>query len=314
MPRYNRRFQHWLKDYFLFSKWQRRAILLLVLIIVTCLGLQAWWKQRSAAAFEQAPKVVLQQVKELASFVPDSNQSDESPTTSWREPVSTNRQPVTYFDFDPNTASEQELLRLGMPPKAVQALLKYRAKGGRLRQPEDLLKIYSLPRSTATALIPWVHITPAPDNKTYTYHRDSFANRPARPAPASVNINTADTTAFIALPGIGSKLAARIVNFRDKLGGFYSISQVAETYALPDSTFQKIRSRLVLSSGPYRRLNINTATVDELKAHPYIKWNLANAIVQYRNQHGPYRALQDLRNIALVEEQWLEKVLPYFTL
>ena len=47
----------------------------------------------------------------------------------------------------------------------------------------------------------------------------------------SVDINTADTTAFISLPGIGSKLAARIVNFRDKLGGFYSIDQVGETLA-----------------------------------------------------------------------------------
>jgi len=314
MPRYQHRFQHWLKDYFLFSKWQRRAILLLVLIIVTCLGLQAWWKQRGALAFEQAPPLVMQEVEALAAYKPDSNQAEETASASWREPVATNREPAQYFAFDPNTATAQELLQLGMPAKAVQALLKYRAKGGRLRQPEDLLKIYSLPKTTATALIPWVRIAAVPDNKTYTYHRDSFANRPARPAPASVDINTADTTALIALPGIGSRLAARIVNFRDKLGGFYSINQVAETYALPDSTFQKIRSRLVLSSGPFRRININTATVDELKAHPYIKWNLANAIVQYRNQHGPYRDLHDLRSIALVEEQWLEKVLPYFTL
>ncbi|HSR37463.1 MAG TPA: helix-hairpin-helix domain-containing protein, partial [Phnomibacter sp.] len=250
MPRYQHRFQHWLKDYFLFSKWQRRAILLLVLIIVTCLGLQAWWKQRGALAFEQAPPLVMQEVEALAAYEPDSNQAEETASASWREPVATNREPAQYFAFDPNTATAQELLQLGMPAKAVQALLKYRAKGGRLRQPEDLLKIYSLPKTTATALVPWVRIAAVPDNKTYTYHRDSFANRPARPAPASVDINTADTTALIALPGIGSRLAARIVNFRDKLGGFYSINQVAETYALPDSTFQKIRSRLVLSSGP----------------------------------------------------------------
>jgi competence ComEA-like helix-hairpin-helix protein len=313
MSRYNRRFQYWVKDYFLFSKWQRRAIILLLLIMVACLGLQAWWKQRNAIAYEQAPPLVMKEVEALAAYEPDSNQTEET-ANSWREPVTTSREPAQYFVFDPNTATAQELLRLGMPPKAVQALLKYRAKGGRLRQPEDLLKIYSLPKNIASVLIPWVRITPSPDNKNYTYHRDSFTNRPARPAPVSVDVNTADTTAFIALPGIGSKLAARIVNFRDKLGGFYSINQVAETYALPDSTFQKIRSRLVLSSGPFRRMNINTATVDELKAHPYIKWNIANAIVQYRNQHGAYRSLQDLRNIALVEEHWLEKVLPYLVL
>lgn len=314
MHRYNRRFQHWVKDYLLFSKWQRRAIFLLTLVIVACLGLQYWWKRQGALAFEQAPPVLLQQVQELAAFVPDSNQPDESAAAAWREPASTIGKPVAYFAFDPNSASEQDLLRLGMPPRAVKSLLKYRSKGGRLRQPEDLLKIYSLPKSTAMALVPWVRIAAQPDNKTFAYSRDSFAHRPARPAPVSVDINLADTTAFIALPGIGSKLAFRIVNFRDKLGGFYSINQVAETYALPDSTFQKIRSRLVLSSGPFRRLHINSATVDELKAHPYIKWNLANAIVQYRNQHGPYGSLQDLRNIALVDEQWLEKVLPYFTL
>lgn len=313
MPRYQRRFQHWVKDYFLFSKWQRRAVYLFTLIIVGCLALQAWWKHRSAVAFEQAPPVVLQQVQELAAYVPDSNDAGET-VSAWREPTRTNSQPATYFEFDPNTATEQELLKLGIPPKAVQSMLKYRSKGGRFRQPEDLLKIYTLPKNIGTTLVPWVRIAPLPDNRPVAYNRDSFAHRPARPAPASVDVNLADTSAFIALPGIGSRLAARIVNFRDKLGGFYSINQVAETYALPDSTFQKIRSRLVLSTGPFRRININTATVEELKSHPYIKWNVANAIVQFRAQHGPYKSLQDLRGIALVEEQWLEKVLPYFTL
>jgi DNA uptake protein ComE-like DNA-binding protein len=63
-----------------------------------------------------------------------------------------------------------------------------------------------------------------------------------------IDINSADTTSFIALPGIGSKLAARIINFRDKLGGFYSVAQVGETFGLPDSTFQKIKQYLKLEN------------------------------------------------------------------
>lgn len=79
-----------------------------------------------------------------------------------------------------------------------------------------------------------------------------------RKKPLMVTINDADTSAFIALPGIGSKLSARIVAFRDKLGGFYSVEQIGETWGLADSTFQKIKGRLQVS-GEVRKINVNTA-------------------------------------------------------
>jgi competence ComEA-like helix-hairpin-helix protein len=115
------------------------------------------------------------------------------------------------------------------------------------------------------------------------------------------------------LPGIGSKLAARIVNFREKLGGFYSVEQVGETYGVPDSTFQKIKNRLVVNS-EVRKVNINLATKEELKTHPYIRWQLANAIVEYRNQHGPFKSLEDLKKIVLVDEINFKKIIPYLSM
>jgi competence ComEA-like helix-hairpin-helix protein len=103
------------------------------------------------------------------------------------------------------------------------------------------------------------------------------------------------------------------VNFRDKLGGFYSVDQVRETYGLPDSTFQKIKTSMQLG-GSVKKLNINTATKDELKTHPYIKWNLANAIVEYRNQHGGFKSLDDLKNIAIIDEATFERIAHYLSL
>src|SRR4029077_14480458 len=82
-----------------------------------------------------------------------------------------------------------------------------------------------------------------------------------------VDVNLADTSGYISLPGIGSKLSQRIIAFRDKLGGFYSVNQVGETYLLPDSTFQKIKSRLVISDTAVKKININLASVDEMKVH-----------------------------------------------
>jgi competence ComEA-like helix-hairpin-helix protein len=130
---------------------------------------------------------------------------------------------------------------------------------------------------------------------------------------ADVDINEADTAAFIALPGIGSKLANRIVAFREKLGGFYSVDQVAETFALPDSAFQKIKSKLVISNKEVKKLNINLATIDELKAHPYLRYNIANAMVQYRTQHGDFSTVADIKKIMMVTDEIFNKAQPYLT-
>jgi competence protein ComEA len=73
------------------------------------------------------------------------------------------------------------------------------------------------------------------------------------------------------LPGIGSKLSQRIIAFRNKLGGFYSVEQVGETYRLPDSTFQKIKPKLILGNNNVKQININAASIDEMKAHPYLR-------------------------------------------
>jgi len=126
-----------------------------------------------------------------------------------------------------------------------------------------------------------------------------------------IDINTADTTLLIELPGIGSKLSQRIINFRDKLGGFYTVEQIGETYGLPDSTFQKIKARFSVSNSSVHQININTASIDEMKGHPYLRYSIANAIVQYRLQHGNYAVVDDLKKIMLITEEVFNKAVPY---
>ncbi|MBI3139222.1 MAG: helix-hairpin-helix domain-containing protein, partial [Sphingobacteriales bacterium] len=129
-----------------------------------------------------------------------------------------------------------------------------------------------------------------------------------------VEINTADTTAFIALPGIGSRLAARIVHFREKLGGFYSIAQLGETFGLADSVFQQIKPFLKLQSVALRKININTATGGDLKPHPYLKWNIINALLAYRKEHGPFRSIEDLKKLQIMTDELFAQLSPYLML
>src|SRR5262249_21223 len=106
-------------------------------------------------------------------------------------------------------------------------------------------------------------------------------------------------------------LASRIINFRQRLGGFYSTEQIKEIYGLQDSVFQKIKNLLRLGNVITKKININTASKEELKSHPYIRWNLANAIVEYRNEHGNFTSVSDLRNIAVITDEAYEKIVHY---
>lgn len=216
------------------------------------------------------------------------------------------------FQFDPNTLSVEGWQKLGLSKKTSKTIDKYRNKGGKFYKPEDIKKIWGMPESFYERVKDYIVIAPF-QNSYQQNELEKPTYTKAEKKIITVDINKADTSAFIALPGIGSKLAARIVNFRDKLGGFYSVDQVAETYSLSDSTFQKIKGSLQLS-GAVKKLNVNTATKDDLKTHPYIKWNLANAIVEYRNQHGNFKSLDDLKNIVLIDEATFEKIAHYLSL
>ena len=217
------------------------------------------------------------------------------------------------FKFDPNTINEDGWKKLGLNDRTIKTINNYRNKGGKFYKAEDLKKIWGLPEAFYNRVEKYINIKTNINKennfpKEYTYNTSYEKKERTYNA---VNINASDTSALIALPGIGSKLATRIVNFRDKLGGFYSIKQVGETYGLPDSTFQKIKSYLKIDENEIKKININTASKDQLKTHPYIKWSLANAIVEYRNQHGNFKSLEDLKNIELIDETTFQKMFPY---
>jgi competence ComEA-like helix-hairpin-helix protein len=248
---------------------------------------------------------------------------------------------ASLFYFDPNNISEDGWKKLGLRAKTIGTILKYLSKGGRFYEPPDLKKIYGLHADEYERLEPYIQIKTQAQRSSQAWSnsqaRESYdgagnkqvyadaashqpaGHQPARHQPiykpkAPIDINDADSTALISLPGIGSKLAARIVSFREKLGGFHSIEQIAETYGLADSTFQKIRTLLTVLNTQPRKININTATLETLKQHPYIRWSIASAIIRYREQHGPFASLAGLQQIAAITPDVYNKLLPYVSL
>jgi competence protein ComEA len=301
------------KEYLTFTKKERTGIItLLVLIaVVTVLPLfftstpplpdKAEWEKLQA-------QLALSGSNQADSFQQATRKQRRKHASVMDEPASLSG--TNLFEFDPNNLQAAGWKRLGLSDRIVHTIRNYLAKGGHFRKPEDLGRIYGIKKTDVARLLPYVKI------ESPAAHADQKGQAvkpgyPPKPVIAMVDINVADTTAWIALPGIGSKLAQRICHFRERLGGFYSIEQVAETYGLPDSTFQLIQPYLQFSAGAVKKLNINTVDVNELKQHPYIRWQVANAIVQYRQQHGLFQSTADLQKIMLITPEIFQKIAPY---
>jgi len=196
------------------------------------------------------------------------------------------------FPFDPNSADEQTLLSLGLPKRTVRSIINFREKGGKFRLKSDLAKVYTLDEADYTRLSTFIQLPDSLERKTFAERKPR-----EREAPAALDINSASAEDFQKLPGIGPSFAERIVKYRKSLGGFFKTEQVAEVFGLPDSTFQKISPNLRCSNSSIKKININTASAEELKTHPYLRWKHANAIVKYRADNGSYKTPETLRTI-----------------
>jgi competence protein ComEA len=317
--------KNFVKDYLSFTKKDRVGVIVLVTLIFIVVLLPYIWP---AKKLPQPDKQALDKIKLQTAQLNKMNDAPASAAeTKDDEPAAYNypakkNYPLKKFEvfyFDPNTLNAEGWKRLGIREKTAATIQNYLAKGGKFKKPEDISKIYGLFKDDYERLLPYVKIASQPGvEKRYNEEKKEYSSsdKPVYPAKKMVplkiiEINSADTAALIALPGIGSKLAARIINFRDKLGGFYAVKQVAETYGLPDSTYNKIQVFLQCNPSSVKQLNINTADANTLKQHPYIRWNLANAIVQYRAQHGNFKLVDDLQQLALITPEIFEKIKAY---
>lgn len=208
--------------------------------------------------------------------------------------------------FNPNEVTEAFLLQMGLPARLAKTWHKYLEKGGRFNSPQDLRKIYGMSDRYMDMLLPYMDI-PIPSKK---FARQPYKSVRTTQKCRSIEVNSADSVAWEMLPGIGSVLAARIIRFRDKLGGFVQLEQIGETYGLKDSTFQRILPCLTLEV-PARMIPINEASFEVLAAHPYIGYKVAKIMVAYRKANGPFAEPDDLLAIPAWEAPVRSKALLY---
>ena len=174
---------------------------------------------------------------------------------------------VESFRFNPNTVSVNDLQRLGFSVKQAAAIDNYRAKGGRFRRKEDFARSFVVADSVYRRLEPFIDIP-------------------------KIDINRADSAAFDSLPGIGGYFAAKMVQYRSRLGGYSCKEQLMEIYHFDREKFDGLSDLIVCSEAPPYPLW--SLPADSLRLHPYVRdWQTAKAIVFYREHNPPGKLTVD---------------------
>ncbi len=203
---------------------------------------------------------------------------------------------------DPNTATFSAMIDAGIPSDVATRILVCRLKGAVFCRAEDLKRIQGL---DSTALTHFQFLPGQPDRFRIVSDLESGPK---------LEINTADTIQWAALPGIGPVLSRRIVKYRNWLGGFYSVEQLSEVYGISDSLLQRLQHRIRVDSTHITKININIPGQKMLFTHPYLTRNEAKAIQSYLRITGSFTALSQLRDNYLLSDETYQKIRPYLSL
>ncbi len=138
------------------------------------------------------------------------------------------------------------------------------------------------------------------NTKVYSYPHKLRANE-------HIEINGADTTLLMKIPGIGSYYASRIVRYRERLGGFASAQQLEEIDGLPESAIAYIK----IDYQQIHKMNLNKLTLNQLKKHPYLNFYQAKEICDYRRLKGPLHSIEDLKLLKDFPPDEIDRLKPY---
>lgn len=260
---------------------------------------------------------------------------------------------VKLVPFNPNTADSTALRGLGLRAYVVKNILNYRRKGGSFRKPADFARIYGLEPEVFAQLEPYIQmevqngdvraagslssVESANELKNVQTNKSAEVkteiqtltgekttevttaqpSTQASESPARVNpafdLNSADTSLLQQLKGVGSFTANRISRYRNQLGGFYSMSQLSEIKGLYPETLTRLQSMLKIDPSRIQTLNVNKASLEKLRAHPYLSFYQAKVIVELRKAKGSLHSLDELSKFKEFKSEDMERLKWYLS-
>ncbi len=288
------------------TKSERRIVLLLGIIITTLQIIIVYQRPRPSTMpipveIDQGEEQKYQNTSIEKDSLPFTPGSINNRPISVVE-ISDNYEKVTDKIYYPNQMDSIEWRSLGLKPYVCRNILRYRKAGGIFNNPGDLKKIYYIDTNIINKYI---------NQFDFEKHNPTIKEQSSQ-AIQKVDINNADTSELKQLKGIGSVLSRRIIKYRKLLGGFTHTQQLLEVYGIDKEILIKNDSNLICS-GHLKKVNLNNATKDSLQYHPYFRGKVASWIINYREQHGSFTDLEEIKNISQISDSIYSLIKPYCT-
>lgn len=312
-------FWQWIKDYLAFHSQEKTRIISFGVFILVLSCIQLYLSIRE-------PVKSLESIEFLGPehFVKLHTQIDSAEAAKpWKskkkfEP----RVKQELVAFDPNQLDSLGWRNLGLSPKQAQIMVRIRNERNGFKSKQELGKINML-NHIFNDIEPFIQLPDTVARKKWVKKDYPKREYPKWDSTKSkwpkkkefkklhIDLNDSDTLELVKLYGIGPSFSRRIVKYRLALGGFHSKEQLLDVWGMDSTRYAGIESEVFVESPSLQTININVASYEELKHHPYIKYNVAKAIVNYRKQHGDFNSISDLSKIHLINEELLQKLSPY---
>lgn len=210
--------------------------------------------------------------------------------------------------FDPNNYSLKEWINLGLSEKQANVVIKFTSRG--IKSNEDLKRVFVISDELFDLI---KDSTVYAINPSFTSEKKEEFKQKKKPE-LLVELNRASQEDLMKINGIGEAFAKWIINYRTRLGGFYNKNQLLEVWKMDLDKFLVIEPYLEVNSTVLYKLKLNSTTVDELKKHPYLNWNIANSIIKIRDKKGGFSSIDEIKESVLIDEECFEKLKPYLSL
>lgn len=304
------------REYFTFNKRERNGFLVLVGLLIMAASIHLYVRTHPGERNELTPaqKQVINGLVEQSEANRLLREQEQMSFASTK--TRSKKEPVEVFEpqwekFDPNSVSSDVLKASGLKPYLAERIVKYRNSGGSFKNVKSLARIYGMDSIWLKQAEPYLLFPEIVErNFADTSKRDVFPEKVLEP----INLNLADSTALVSIRGVGPFYASQVVELRNELGGFYTFDQLNEVYKIRPETLLKFRERCFIDSAAVKRIPLNTATLEELAGHKYIKWKTAKVIIAYREAHGSYRKVEDILKTDVVTDSMYRKIAPYLTI
>ena len=216
-----------------------------------------------------------------------------------------------------NTMGESDWQAIGFSQAQSAAIVHYRNARRGFRSRSEMEKCFVLGEAFWKCFEGKIDYDLPEQNKlSKSVSGKAFADtvkKNVKKTPVLVELNSADTSSLRMLRGIGPYWAYRICNYRQKLGGFLHPRQLLEIQGMDSTLYFSILPSLLTDSLFVDKIPINRVSAHRLQQHPYFRKNLAVALVNYRERHGPYKTPEELRRCLLVDPHIFRKIVPYLS-